>query len=280
MLSDTRRTLRFPERSRRLPGRHLVAADAPSAEEIAPAADRITVAVVHQNAISGEGLSRLLSAQPDIRVVASSGGDLAALRDAQADVLLLSIGSQDAESVRAAVSLLTSIANTRVVVVAPRGVLSGLASLVQAGAYAIVLDDASPDELLRTVRSVAEGVRVWPPATVEALLAQFVGGDAHHPVSAHADGTRTTRREREVLARIAEGLSTKEIARDLGIARFTVCSHVRNIMEKLHVHSRLQIAAHVHREQQGGSPSVAGYSRTPAWDAWPTLPGEVPTAVR
>jgi DNA-binding NarL/FixJ family response regulator len=190
------------------------------------------------------------------------------------------IGSQDADAVRAAASLLASIPGTRGVVVAPPGVLGGLADLVQAGLWGIVLDDASPEELLRTIRSVADGAHVWPPAMVEALVSRFVSGNAQGDTSTHADDARMTRREGEVLARIADGLSTKEIAREMGIARFTVCSHVRNIMEKLHLHSRLQIAAHMHRDQHGHSPVVVGSSRAPTWDARSADRGEVPTAVR
>jgi DNA-binding NarL/FixJ family response regulator len=261
-------------------GRDLGVLDAPWAEEVAPTPRRIAVAVVHQTAIKREGLCSLLSAQPDIQVVASCEGDLDILRRARPEVLVAFIGSQDADGVRDTAPLLDSTTDARVVVVAPPGLLGDLASLVHAGAWAIVLDDASPDELLQTIRSVADGAHVWPPATVEALVSRFVCGNAHGKTSTHADDARITRRESEVLARIADGLSTKEIARDMGIARFTVCSHVRNIMEKLHVHSRLQIAAHMHRDQHGHSPVVVGSSRAPTWDARSADPGEVPTAVR
>jgi DNA-binding NarL/FixJ family response regulator len=264
VLSRVRPTLRFPERTRRSYGRDFQATEPQRSDLAASDANRISIAVVHHNAIVREGLSLLMSAQPDIHVVASCDGDLAMLRDTRPDVVLLSIGSQDTESVRSAANVLTAISHTRVVVVAPLGALAGFASLVQAGAYAFVLDDASPEELLRTVRSVADGARVWPPATVEALLSQLARESAGHAPSAHAADSRMTRREREVMSLIADGLSTKEIARQLGIACFTVRAHVRNIMEKLHMHSRLQIAAHVHRERQGQPAFTGSTHQAPA----------------
>jgi DNA-binding NarL/FixJ family response regulator len=263
VLSRVRPTLRFPERTRRSHGRDHQATE-PQRSDLAPDSRRISIAVVHHNEIVREGLSLLMSAQPDIQVVASCGVDLEVLCDAHPDVVLLSIGSQDAESVRAAANVLAAISHTRVVVVAPLGALAGFASLVQAGAYAFVLDDASPEELLRTVRSVADGAHVWPPATVEALLSQLARESTSHEPSAHAGDSRMTRREREVMSLIADGLSTKEIARQLGIACFTVRAHVRNIMEKLHMHSRLQIAAHVHRERQGEWAFTASTHHAPA----------------
>jgi DNA-binding NarL/FixJ family response regulator len=63
------------------------------------------------------------------------------------------------------------------------------------------------------------------------------------------ESVRMTPREREVINLIAEGLSNKEIAERLGIATYTVRSHVRNVMEKLMLHTRLQIAAYVHRDK-------------------------------
>jgi DNA-binding NarL/FixJ family response regulator len=64
------------------------------------------------------------------------------------------------------------------------------------------------------------------------------------------DSMRMTPREREVIDLIAEGLSNKEISTRLGIANHTVKSHVRNIMEKLTLHTRLQIPAFSHRNKQ------------------------------
>jgi DNA-binding NarL/FixJ family response regulator len=82
----------------------------------------------------------------------------------------------------------------------------------------------------------------------ESLFSQ-IAKEADGAGSEHTlEDVRMTRREREVIELIGEGLSNKEIAQRLNIATHTVKSHVRNVMEKLALHTRLQIAAYSHRE--------------------------------
>jgi DNA-binding NarL/FixJ family response regulator len=119
---------------------------------------------------------------------------------------------------------------------------------VNVGVSGFVLKDATFEEFVTTIRSVAAGNKVLPPLMTESLFAQIareVGGQARASV---VEAVRMTRREREVIDLIGEGLSNKEIAQRLNIATHTVKSHVRNVMEKLALHTRLQIAAYSHRE--------------------------------
>jgi DNA-binding NarL/FixJ family response regulator len=96
---------------------------------------------------------------------------------------------------------------------------------------------------------VAAGEKVLPSRLTDSLFAQIAtaaGGQGREYV---LEDVRMTRREREVIELIGEGLSNKEIAQRLNIATHTVKSHVRNVMEKLALHTRLQIAAFSHRER-------------------------------
>jgi DNA-binding NarL/FixJ family response regulator len=89
---------------------------------------------------------------------------------------------------------------------------------------------------------------VLPPRMTQSLFSQIaMGADARAPEQILED-VRMTKREREVIDLIGEGLSNKEIAQRLNIAAHTVKSHVRNVMEKLALHTRLQIAAYVRRD--------------------------------
>ena len=121
------------------------------------------------------------------------------------------------------------------------------AEIVNAGVSGFVLKDASFEEFVATIRSVAAGEKVLPPRMTETLFAQ-IAKDAVHRGDEVIDDVRLTRREREVIDLIGEGLSNKEIAQRLNIATHTVKSHVRNVMEKLTLHTRLQISAYYHRE--------------------------------
>jgi DNA-binding NarL/FixJ family response regulator len=126
-----------------------------------------------------------------------------------------------------------------------------IAEFVNAGVSAFVLKDATFDEFVATIRAVAEGRKVLPPRMTESLFSQIAKNAAERVNPAVLDAVRMTPREREVVDLIGEGLSNKEIAARLNIATHTVKSHVRNVMEKLALHTRLQIAAYSHREGSG-----------------------------
>jgi DNA-binding NarL/FixJ family response regulator len=127
---------------------------------------------------------------------------------------------------------------------------SDIVEFVSAGASGFILKDASVKEFLRTVRSVAEGVKVLPPSLTDSLFSHVVelallqGKGKVKPTAA----VRMTKREREIVVLIADGLSNKEIAQRLSIATHTVKSHVHNVMEKLALHTRLQIAKFMHED--------------------------------
>ena len=128
-----------------------------------------------------------------------------------------------------------------------------IVEFVHAGVSGFVMKDATLDDLAQTIRSVANGAHVLPPQMTGTLFSQ-IARDAVVKGRAQVLGSvRMTTREREVIALIAEGMSNKEIASRLHIATHTVKSHVRNIMEKLTLHTRLQIAAYAHKD--GAPPS-------------------------
>jgi len=90
------------------------------------------------------------------------------------------------------------------------------------------------------------GVDVLPPELTGSLFSQIARDAVAKARPLVLESVRMTPRERQVIALISEGMSNKEIAKQLHIATHTVKSHVRNIMEKLALHTRLQIAAYAH----------------------------------
>jgi DNA-binding NarL/FixJ family response regulator len=95
---------------------------------------------------------------------------------------------------------------------------------------------------------VAAGEKVLPPRMTESLFAQIAREYIQRDAASAMEEVRLTRREREIIDLIGEGLSNKEIAMRLNVATHTVKSHVRNVMEKLDLHTRLQISAYYHRD--------------------------------
>jgi DNA-binding NarL/FixJ family response regulator len=119
---------------------------------------------------------------------------------------------------------------------------------VNVGVSGFMMKDATLDDLVHTIRSVAQGAQVLPSQRTSTVFSQIAKDAIARGRPDTLDAVRMTPREREVIDLIAEGLGNKEIAARLTIATDTVKSHVRNVMEKLMLHTRLQIAAYAHRE--------------------------------
>ena len=190
----------------------------------------------------------MLGRLPDVQAVAAGVADAAFMDETKPDVLLLDVGLRDEDSLRVAAALIKRSPGTKVIVMDLIPMSDDIVQFVNAGVSGFVLKDATFDEFVATIRSVAAGGKVLPSRMTESLFSQIAkAADAqgHEQV---LEDVRMTRREREVIELIGEGLSNKEIAQRLNIAAHTVKSHVRNVMEKLALHTRLQIAAYSRRD--------------------------------
>jgi len=213
-----------------------------------PSESLTTVAIVDDSRLVREALTAMLGRLPDLQVVASGAADAAFIDETKPDVLLLDVGLGDEDSLRVATSLAKRSPGTKVIVMDLIPMSDDIVQFVNAGVSGFVLKDATFDEFVATIRSVAAGGKVLPSRMTESLFSQIAkAADAqgHEHV---LEDVRMTRREREVIELIGEGLSNKEIAQRLNIAAHTVKSHVRNVMEKLALHTRLQIAAYSRRD--------------------------------
>ena len=207
----------------------------------------IAVAVVDDNRLVREGLAAILNRLPDIRATVYADTEAAMAAGAHADVMLLDVGFDGDETLRIATTLLKRAPDMRIIVMDLLPAAEEILDLVSAGVSGFVLKDASLDEFVATVRAVAAGDRVLPSRTPDSLFTQIADDARRRKGQDVLDDVRMTPRELEVIELIGEGLSNKEIAQRLDIAAHTVKSHVRNVMEKLALHTRLQIAAYFRR---------------------------------
>lgn len=210
----------------------------------------ISVALIEDNRLVREGIAALLNRTEDIRVVAGgASGDLDALKRARPHVLLLDLGLRNGDSLRVTQRIRRELPDARVIVMDLLPAHEELVDFVNAGVSGFIMKDATLDDLVHTIRQVAKGVNVLPAQMTGTLFSQIARNAVatNRPLALAA--VRMTPREREVVSLIAEGLSNKEIAARLHIATHTVKSHVRNVMEKLTLRTRLQIAAYAHREE-------------------------------
>jgi DNA-binding NarL/FixJ family response regulator len=209
----------------------------------------ITVAIIEDNRLVREGMTDMLNELPDVRVVlAATSLEASMLKDTNPRVVLLDVGLQDKNSLRLAETVKKEMAEARVIVMDLLPVHEEIAEFVNAGVAGFILKDATFEDFVGTIRSVADGARVLPATMTGTLFSQIAKVAVSRGRDAALESVRMTQREREVIALIAVGLSNKEIAQRLNIATDTVKSHVRNVMEKLALHSRLQIAAYAHSQ--------------------------------
>ena len=124
-----------------------------------------------------------------------------------------------------------------------------LLELVHAGVAGFILKDATASEFTSTIRSIAQGGTVLPFSLTSCLFSQIVGGpvgEARRLPAKFSASAHMTRRERQVMELIAVGMKNKDIAQALHLSVYTVKSHVHVILEKLLLHTRVEIAKHAH----------------------------------
>lgn len=207
----------------------------------------ISVAVIEDNRLVREGMASLLNGTGKVRVVASaSSPDVALIARTAPQVVLLDVGLGDHDSVRVVEEVRQASPASRVVILDLLPLQDDLVHLVNAGVSGFVLKHATFDELVHTIHAVARGEHVLPRAMTSTLFSQIASDALRKGRQRVLEDVRMTAREREVIDLIGRGHSNKEIAATLGVAAHTVKSHVRNVMEKLELHTRLQIAAYAH----------------------------------
>jgi len=221
-------------------------------------AKRIPILVVEDNRLVRDGIIAMLAEQPDLKVVAAVAGAPGALERVRAvkpNVVLVDAALGDHDSHRLVSAMKHAAPDLRIIVMDVLPVPEELHDFVHAGASGFIAKDATLDAFLGTVRSVASGTDVLPPALTSTLFAHIVRVAVARKSSDVINAVRMTERERAVFDLIADGLSNKEIGERLHLATNTVKGHVHNILEKLALHTRLQIAAYARSGGASDSPS-------------------------
>lgn len=197
----------------------------------------------------------MIHTQPGFKVLAASADVEEALRkvrESKPDVVLLDFGLEDHDSLSLTATVHAEVPEAKVIVMGLLAVQEDVAAYVRAGASGFIMKDASFEDFFTTIRAVAGGAQILPPALTHSLFSQIArkaGVSTKTSASNKArvlESVRLTVRERQVIDLLSEGLSNKEIAQRLHIAVHTVKSHVHNVLEKLALHSRLEVAAFSH----------------------------------
>lgn len=214
----------------------------------------ISIVVIDDNRLLREGIALMIRSQPGFTVLAASADvteALAQVREGNPEIVLVDLGLEDHDTLALTATINRDVPSARVIVMGLLAAQEDVANFVRAGASGFIMKDASFDEFCATIRAVAAGAEVLPAALTSSLFTQIVTNLPRGNTAAVLQAVQLTPREVEVIDLLGEGLSNKEIATRLNIAIHTVKSHVHNVLEKLALRSRLEVAAFRHRLREG-----------------------------
>lgn len=204
-------------------------------------AKQTKVLVADDHALIREGLSRILSIDSDIALVGEAGDGKETVQkalEASVDVVLMDINMPEMNGIEACKAIKEQSPRTQIIALTIHEDEEYLFEMIKSGASAYLLKDVSPDQLIHTIKGVAQGESFIPPRLMARVFQEFnrlssgPAGDTHE----------LTRRELEVLQLVARGANNRSIAEQLFISEKTVKNHLTNIFQKLDVADRTQAA--------------------------------------
>ena len=207
--------------------------------------DPIRVLIVDDHALFRRGLEMVLAEEPDIELVgeASDGAEaVAKAGEALPDVVLMDIRMPKSSGIEACRAMKEVAPSAKIVMLTISDEEEDLFEAIRAGASGYLLKDIPYDEVADVVRAVHGGQSLINPSMAAKLLTEFAalakrdGEERAQEVPA----PKLTDREMEVLRLVARGMNNRDIAKELFISENTVKNHVRNILEKLQIHSRME----------------------------------------
>ncbi len=206
----------------------------------------IRLLICDDHAIVRKGLRALLGTRPEIEVVGEAGDGAEAVSQAAAlhpDVILMDLVMPAVDGIAATTQITAKDSNAHILVLTSFAGDDKVFPAIKAGALGYLLKDTQPEELVQAIQAVARGELTLEPAIARKLLLEL-----HKPPAAPLSVDPLTEREVDVLKLLAQGMSNREISEHLVVTERTVCTHVSNILDKLHLASRTQAALYALKE--------------------------------
>ena len=216
-----------------------------STTDTATVADAISIVVADDHDLYRRGMQAVIGLEDDLRIVGEAcAGDQAVqvVSDLAPDVVLMDVRMPGLSGIEACRQIKARVPSAKVLMLTMSDEESDLFEAIGAGASGYLLKDLPADEVAAAVRSVQAGQSIIPPSMAAQLISEFSRLSRQAEQTTDPTTPRLTDRELEVLRLVARGHQNKEIARALYISENTVKNHVRNILEKLQLHSRVEAA--------------------------------------
>ena len=212
----------------------------------------LRVLIVDDHALFRRGLQMVLKQEPDIEVVGEAADGHEAVGKAQElmpDVILMDVRMPKRSGIEATEKIKELLPHVKILMLTISDEEADLYEAIKAGASGYLLKEISIDEVADAVRSVWAGQSRISPSMAAKLLTEFAAMSKRAEERQQLPAPRLTDREMEVLKLVAQGLNNRDIAKELYISENTVKNHIRNILEKLHLHSRMEAVVYAVREK-------------------------------
>ncbi|HEK0511362.1 TPA: two-component system response regulator NarL [Proteus mirabilis] len=212
-------------------------------------ADKATILLIDDHPMLRNGVKQLLSLDTTLTVVGQAGDGIQGVKLAEEldpDLILLDLNMPGMNGFETLDQLRLRSLSGRIVVFSVSNYSDDLITALKRGADGYLLKDMEPEELLAALKQAAAGKMVVSP-TLTPILAQSLREDRSEGERAGID--QLTPRERDILKLIAQGLSNKMIARKLDITESTVKVHVKHLLKKMKLKSRVEVAVWVHQQR-------------------------------
>jgi two-component system NarL family response regulator len=212
--------------------------------------ETIRVIIADDHALFRRGLMMVLEEEDDIEVVAeaANGREVVELaRELAPDVVVMDVRMPQVDGIAATRAILEAVPAAMVLVLTVSDDEDDLFEAMKAGAAGYLLKEISTEEVGQAVRSVTRGQRLVTPSLATKLISEFAT-ISRRAAERRVDAPQLTARELEVLKHVSDGSSNREIGSRLGISENTVKNHVRNILEKLRLHTRMEAVLYAMRE--------------------------------
>jgi DNA-binding NarL/FixJ family response regulator len=219
----------------------------------APVSDEpIRVLIVDDHALFRRGLVMVLEQEKDIELVGEAGDGAEAVNIAQEtmpDVVLMDVRMPRRGGIEATSQIKALAPHIKILMLTISDEEADLYDAIKAGASGYLLKEISIEEVANAIRQVYAGQSMISPSMASKLLTEFATMVKKTDEKPAAAQPRLTEREMEVLRLVAKGRNNRDIAKELFISENTVKNHIRNILEKLHLHSRMQAVVYAVREK-------------------------------
>jgi len=203
----------------------------------------IRLFITDDNRLLREGLVAMLAEQEDIVVVGAAATGRKAIdqiKDLRSEVALIDIGMPGKDGIEVTQALRRDAPEVKVIILGMHDLAAEIMASIEAGAAGYVLNEASFDTLVETIRAVHRGESFSSPLLTASLFSRIAELAGERVLKIPLSSVKLTPREMEIINKIADGLFNKEIGQQLSIETQTVKNHIHNILDKLQLHNRLE----------------------------------------